>query len=197
MTYAQDREKELIQEFSDKYKDHIPKFSTDSANNTSILEWRHKSGSSRYGFTAILHKGYLMLYGSFGEAVFCWRDPITWEFFNDMELDYFCGKCRASRVGSRFTEWSLESVCKAISGLETSLSTETVQKMFNGFGGAAMSVSQKSWVKWLYDHCAFLEGTDLFAHLGNCGEVISIDCIAFFVGLKMAAQQWLTQNHGV
>lgn len=64
------------------------------------------SGMERIQYRIIPNTAILVVYGDYGYAVYNWyRQSITFEQINTMDIGYFESKCVASEDGRRFREW--------------------------------------------------------------------------------------------
>ena len=83
------------------FPNHIAKF-TEHPDGTKILEWRNKSGTSVYWFTAVLRNGALCIFGDIGEAIYRWYPDVhSWEFFADTGIGYSGAAQSSARTPTR------------------------------------------------------------------------------------------------
>ena len=194
------------------FPNHIAKF-TEHPDGTKILEWRNKSGTSVYWFTAVLRNGALCIFGDIGEAIYRWYpDVFDWEFFADTGIGYFESKCCASESGRRYYEWDQKVALDAIADhirsetenaegddavvdrpeqIENRAFVQKWQELSDE-GGDEASESEDAWLTWCnscYDDVTRLFGDDCMEWVPGCGRVISNRCVAHLIGIQMALEQ--------
>jgi len=184
---------------------HVAKFSNVAQKGMeplletpSTLEWREESGSNVYWFTAILHKGTLMIYGDIGEAVYRWDERIGWDFFENMGIDYFESKCQASETGRRYYEWDGQKVTARMDEHFREMTEEQGDEayqelcaLFGDEGGTEAAESEYAWLAWFdqyRDDFKFF-GSDASEWAPECGRVVNRRCVAHLIGIQMALEQ--------
>lgn len=191
------------------FKDHVAKF-TEHPDGTKILEWRNKDGSSIYWFTAVFHRGNLLVYGDIGDAIYRWYGSTNhWEFFADMNIEYFESKCCASETGHRYYDWNEKRVlsCMLDHMRLTAESRDKTDKEvdeevwrlclhFFDEGGIEAADNEDSWQDWYNQHYdeEELVGMDAWEWVPNCGRVVACRCVAHLIGIQMALKQREVQN---
>ena len=197
MPYAKERIERITKEFTDRFKDHIATF-TDLSPNCSVLEWVNKDGSTVDHFVAVLHsiklpikQCALMIYGDLDEATFVWYHSMSWGSFENVSLDYFLEKCRASEVGNRFVIWDKKEAEETIRNLEEGEDKEENAFFIKTFkdDDASCLDSAEEWCAWLNDITGTDVDSELLEHLYDCGEVVHDRAIAYLTGIKMALKQ--------
>jgi hypothetical protein len=184
---------------------HIAKF-TDLADGTKILEWRDKSGTNVFWFTAILRNGALCVFGDIGEAVYRWYPDVSgWEFFANTGIDYFESKCCASEEGRRYYEWDEQKAreylyenFKDMADDNDQTDEEVDQELwklclkFEEEGGLDALYQEGDWNQWYtehYDEIDDLLGSDSWEWAPMCGRVVARRCVAHLIGVQMALKQ--------
>jgi hypothetical protein len=184
------------------FPNHVAKF-TEHPDGTKILEWRDKSGTSVYWFTAMLRNGALCIFGDIGEAVYRWYPDVhSWEFFADVNSDYFESKCCASESGRRYYEWDCERVGQRMDeqlhemtnnedGSENDEAFQERWALFADEGGTEAAEDEHAWCAWfdMYrDDTRFFHQDD-YEWAPGCGRVIANRCVAHLIGIQMALEQ--------
>lgn len=194
MTPYRDFAEEVVKQW---FKNHVAKF-TEHPDGTKILEWRDKSGTSSYWFTAILRNGALMIYGDIGEAVYRWYPDVSgWDFFEDVNIDYFASKCCASETGGSYYAWDKQKVLDRMDARfrEKADGDDAVFQdlwaKFLGADGDDAADSEQAWLAWYgarFDDGDFFDCDD-GEWAPECGRVIATRCVAHLIGIKMALKQ--------
>jgi len=87
------------EEHQERFKDHV----------MSKLpgDWYRfaKPGTGIDSLNFQFFRGYWIVVGDLGDAVYQWKQEVTAEWIAGCNLDYVLGKCQASEVGYRFKEW--------------------------------------------------------------------------------------------
>ncbi len=163
------------------FKDHKHKSFT-GADQTIFWD---KPGTSKGAVIYNIVGTYLMVRGNIGAAIYQWPEEISLKFLADCEWDYFAEKCVASEHGKGFKIWDGEAALEFIK--EHLEAPSELWTKFQARKGEDALYSKNEWHEWLR-----LGGPALFGdnwwELGEIGMVVSPECKAHLIGLKMIAE---------
>lgn len=173
------------------FKNHKATFKTFSCagfKDMEVLYWKDPD-SWNYSTTYIIDRSTLTVHGDIGEAVYRWRQEITWEFLAGCDLDYFVGKCQASETGRQFQIWD-EDECLAAA--KQYLKDTGVSKDHEEILDYAKDYMyfQNEWAQFVYndtDYGKYFLDDD--CSLMSVGWDVHPRAVGHWLGIKMAIEQ--------
>jgi hypothetical protein len=188
------REKD-IEEIKGWFKNHKAEIKK-LDENTTVISWSQPK-TSQYWMKFILDGGFICVMGDCGEAIYQLTEKADIErFAKGYALDYFTGKLACSRhdkktfnsqtAKERLIEWKQQLNAEE---LLTSDAEVTINELISGIDECS---SKSHWEYTLTRNedqiCEF--ECDWWEWLPGIGDELDITIIAYWVGLKMAAQQF-------
>lgn len=92
--------------YIDPTEEHKERFKDHESTKLACNWWRFgKPGTGIDCLYFTFFRGFWIVAGDLGDAIYQWNTEVTPEFVAGCNLDYVLGKCQASEVGRDFEEW--------------------------------------------------------------------------------------------
>lgn len=169
-----------------------------------ILYWGQRDSSYSHIWYQTF-RGYLMVFGDLGDAIYQWNSGVTLKSVAGFDLHYFHSKCVASESGrtSDWYDWDEREALRQIKehfiqdggDKESDTFADEEFMRFRLAGGNDALCEKTEWVQWVQENGEDFFGQDYWEFAFNFGDVIPIGCRLHLLGLECVfAKTEIIQN---